>query len=74
MTISILLHSPTDAAGGFADGFLLERCSNIGLDARAFLENNDSYNLLSATKDIFKTGLTATNVMDIQIVLIHPNR
>ena len=34
---------PTDAAGAIADGTTLERAQALGLDAAAFLANNDSY-------------------------------
>ena len=40
------------------------------LDPYTYLANNDSYHLFDQTGDLFRTGLTATNVMDIQLVLI----
>jgi glycerate-2-kinase len=34
------------------------------------LKNNDSYNFFSKTGELFITGPTGTNVMDLQIILI----
>lgn len=61
---------PTDAAGGFGDGGLRERCSAAGVDLEGRLADSDSYGLLDATGDLLRTGLTGTNVMDLQIVLV----
>jgi hydroxypyruvate reductase len=60
---------PTDAAGAFADGTTLARSRGRGLDPRAYLENNDSYNLFDKLGDLLKTGPTGTNVMDLVIGL-----
>ena len=46
-----------------------------GLNPEEFLENNDSYSFYSKLKngrDHVMTGLTGTNVMDIQILLVSP--
>ncbi|MCP1469281.1 hydroxypyruvate reductase [Sphingobium sp. OAS761] len=56
---------PTDAAGAFADGALRERAGASGLDAEEMLARNDSYHLFEATGDLFRTGPTGTNVMDL---------
>ena len=61
---------PTDAAGGIVDGSTVERGKAMGLDARDFLNRNDSYNFLRATDDLLVTGPTLTNVMDLQVALI----
>ena len=61
---------PTDAAGAIVDGDTLSRAEVLGLDARIYLHNNDSYHFLQATKDLFVTGPTGTNVMDLQIILL----
>lgn len=60
---------PTDAAGAFADGMTIARATALGLDARAFLDNNDSYNFFAPLDDLLITGPTGTNVMDLQILL-----
>lgn len=61
---------PTDAAGGLADAGTVERARRQGHSARADLENNDSYHFLEASGDLWKTGPTRTNVMDIRILLV----
>jgi len=61
---------PTDAAGAFVDGQTVSKAKAIGADPGQYLQNNDSYNFFKAIDDLFITGLTGTNVMDIQITLI----
>jgi hydroxypyruvate reductase len=61
---------PTDAAGGVVDGTTLQRAKAKGLEARDFLDRNDSYHFLQATGDLLVTGPTFTNVMDIRLVLV----
>ena len=61
---------PTDAAGAFADEGLLARGASRGLDGAAFLDRNDAYHFFEATGDLFKTGLTQTNVMDVRVLLL----
>jgi glycerate 2-kinase len=61
---------PTDAAGAIADGSTLARARALGLDAAAFLRNNDSYRFFEATGDLIKTGPTGTNVADLQLLLV----
>lgn len=61
---------PTDAAGAIADSTTLERAASKGLDAREYLGNNDSYNFFNELNDLYKTGPTNTNVMDLRILLV----
>ena len=61
---------PTDAAGAFADLELLERARSAGLDAVAYLGNNDSYHFFDQVGGLLKTGPTNTNVCDLHISLI----
>ena len=61
---------PTDAAGAFADGTTLQRGEAMALEARASLDDNDSYTYFDRLGDLIRTGPTGTNVMDIQIVAI----
>ena len=66
---------PTDAAGAVADISQVIRASKLGFDPAAYLDNNDSYtfyNSLEEGRDLMTTGLTGTNVMDIQILLVYP--
>jgi hydroxypyruvate reductase len=61
---------PTDATGAVADGETLARAETLGLNASAFLMNNDSYHFFEATGNLIKTGPTGTNVADIQLILV----
>lgn len=61
---------PTDAAGAFADGTTLRRGESLGMEAASFLAQNDSYNYFRVLGDLFFTGPTGTNVMDIRIILL----
>ncbi|MCW9050500.1 MAG: glycerate kinase, partial [Deltaproteobacteria bacterium] len=61
---------PTDAAGAIADHSTLERAVALGLDPSRYLDNNDSYNFFDKLGDLYKTGPTNTNVMDLRIVLV----
>jgi len=58
------LDGPTDAAGAIAD----ERTQM--LNARKFLDNNDSYHFFEKRDALIKTGPTGTNVMDVRILLV----
>ncbi len=59
---------PTDAAGGLVDGGTIARGAARGLDAAAFLADNDSHTYLAATGDLVVTGPTGTNVADLWLV------
>jgi len=65
---------PTDAAGALADPGLVARAARNGVgDAETFLKDNDAYSFFSRVdkgRNLIKTGLTGTNVMDIQILLV----
>lgn len=60
---------PTDAAGAIADNLTLSRAAALGLDANAYLENNDSYHFFKALDDLIITGPTNTNVNDLMVFL-----
>ena len=60
---------PTDAAGGIIDGDTVNRLKASGINPHAALLDNDSYNALSSSGDIIKTGPTGTNVNDISILI-----
>lgn len=62
---------PTDAAGGFVDGrtkSIIE--SSSGKSIQAFIDSNDSYNALSFSRGLIKTGPTGTNVNDLTVALL----
>lgn len=61
---------PTDAAGAIVDGATIARGKAKGLAAVEFLQRNDSYHFLQVSGDLFRTGPTLTNVMDLQVWLI----
>ncbi|MFC1828011.1 glycerate kinase [Thermodesulfobacteriota bacterium] len=60
---------PTDAAGAIADTTTLKKAEAMGLNPHQFLSNNDSYHFFERLGDLFITGPTNTNVMDLRIVL-----
>lgn len=64
------LDGPTDAAGATADGNTVARAAALGMDARAFLNDNDSYHFFAPINGLVKTGPTGTNVMDVRAILI----
>ena len=61
---------PTDAAGAFADSSTLQRAELSGLSPQAYLDENDSYHFFEQLGDLYKTGPTNTNVMDLRIILV----
>jgi glycerate 2-kinase len=64
---------PTDAAGAIIDGTTIAKARELGLDPQKYLDNNDSYTFFKRTDSLLITGPTGTNVMDVQIVIIHPS-
>jgi glycerate-2-kinase len=58
-----------DAAGAFCDNTSIDRAHVKGLDAAAYLVDNNSYGFFQALGDLIITGPTTTNVGDIQMVL-----
>jgi hydroxypyruvate reductase len=61
---------PTDAAGAVADETTLERAAERGLDPQQYLDKNDSYHFFAGLGNLYKTGPTNTNVMDLRIILV----
>jgi glycerate 2-kinase len=60
---------PTDAAGARADGTTIARAAGHGLDARAYLSNNDAYHFFQPLDALIMTGPTNTNVNDVMLVM-----
>jgi len=60
----------SDAAGAIADLFTSLRAEALNLKADDFLKDNNSYEFFNLLNDLFITGSTGTNVMDIQLILI----
>lgn len=63
---------PTDAAGAIVDDDVLARTRELGLNPRAYLDDNNSYPFFEQTGGLLKTGPTHTNVMDLRVVYIMP--
>ena len=61
---------PDDPAGAFVDPTTLARARAVGLDAAAFLADNDSTGFFNGIGDLLRTGPTFTNVTDFRAVLV----
>lgn len=61
---------PTEAAGAMTDTGTWRKARDMGLNPKKYLENNDSYSFFQAIGDLFITGPTKTNVMDIRVMLV----
>lgn len=61
----------TDAAGAFADNKTVLKGKKRQLDAKDFLDCNNSYEYFSKIEDLIISGPTGTNIMDVQIVIIN---
>lgn len=61
---------PTNAAGAIVNSRSIKKAKALGLNPTEYLNNNDSYNFFEKTGELFITGPTGTNVMDIQIILV----
>ena len=59
-----------DNAGATIGPGTLARAARLGLDARAYLDNNDSHGFFAALGDLVVTGPTLTNVNDFRAVLV----
>lgn len=63
------LDGPTEAAGAFVNGSTERRAARLGLCADEYLRKNDSFRFFEQLGDLFITGPTGTNVMDLKIAL-----
>ena len=61
---------PTDAAGAIATGETIGRARSIGVDAEAYLLDNDAYHFFQTLGDLIITGPTGTNVNDLLFILV----
>jgi glycerate 2-kinase len=64
------IDGPTDAAGAIADSTTVTRASARGLDPMQYLDDNDAWTFFESLSDLVRTGVTNTNVGDIQVALI----
>ena len=60
----------TDAAGAFADEGTVSRARERGMEASAYLDDNDSNTFFGELGDLVRTGPTGTNVMDVQVIVL----
>jgi glycerate 2-kinase len=63
------IDGPTDAAGAVVDSSTLERARAANLVPDTFLHDNNTYEFFERLGDLIKTGPTATNVGDLQVIL-----
>ena len=67
------IDGPTDAAGAFVDSHTNARALEMGLDPRDALSRNDSYPFFDRLGDLFRSGPTGTNVMDLKLAIGVPS-
>ena len=61
---------PDDPAGAYVDGTTVARARALGLDAAAFLADNDSTGFFTRLGDLLTPGPTWTNVNDFRAILV----
>ncbi|MCB0103173.1 MAG: glycerate kinase [Anaerolineales bacterium] len=59
---------PTDAAGAVVVGESYQRGERLGVNAQAFLSQNDAHSYFEKLGDLLQTGPTGTNVNDLTIL------
>jgi glycerate 2-kinase len=62
--------SATDPAGAMIDHTTFAKMKSLGLDPKAYLDNNDATAFFAATGDLLLTGPTLTNVNDVRVILV----
>src|SRR5580704_17531075 len=62
--------SATDPAGAMIDQSTFAKMKSLGLDPKAYLDNNDATAFFAATGDLLLTGPTLTNVNDVRVILV----
>ncbi len=63
-----------DNAGGYVNSTSLRRAAKKGVDPALLLRNNDTYRCFEALGDLVITGPTRTNINDIRVILVQPDR
>jgi glycerate 2-kinase len=58
------------AAGAIANHTTVQRAMELGMNPELFLKENNAYPFFDRISDLFKTGATNTNVMDLRIILV----
>jgi glycerate 2-kinase len=62
--------SASDPAGAMIDQDTFAKMKSLGLDSKAYLENNDATAFFAKTGDLLLTGPTLTNVNDVRVILV----
>jgi glycerate 2-kinase len=62
--------SAADPAGAIIDHATFASMKSLGLEAKAYLDNNDATAFFAATGDLLLTGPTLTNVNDVRVILV----
>jgi glycerate 2-kinase len=62
--------SAADPAGAVIDAQTVAKMKSLGLDAKAYLADNDATSFFEKTGDLLITGPTLTNVNDIRVILV----
>jgi glycerate 2-kinase len=62
--------SASDPAGAVIDQNSFAKMKSLGLDPKAYLDNNDATAFFAATGDLLLTGPTLTNVNDVRVILV----
>jgi glycerate 2-kinase len=62
--------SASDPAGAMTDQITFAKMKSLGLDPKAYLDNNDATAFFTATGDLLTTGPTLTNVNDVRVILV----
>ncbi len=62
--------SASDPAGAMIDQTTFAKMKSLGLDPKAYLDNNDATAFFAATGDLLLTGPTLTNVNDVRVILV----
>jgi hydroxypyruvate reductase len=62
--------SAADPAGAIIDTNTFAKMKSLGLDAKAYLADNDATGFFTLTGDLLQTGPTLTNVNDVRVILV----
>jgi hydroxypyruvate reductase len=62
--------SATDPAGAMIDAVTFAKMKSLGLEAKAYFDNNDATAFFEKTGGLLVTGPTLTNVNDIRVILV----
>ena len=68
------IDGPTDAAGAIIDFTTMERAATAGLRIEQALESNGAYDFFQPLGDLIVWGPTGTNVGDLHVMLLVPDR